>query len=46
MLYPVEVKVDNPWIQQQTHQEFLKTVKVSTLHCNLFPLHRIRWWCV
>lgn len=35
-LKPKEVKVDNPWIYQQTHQEYLDNIKVSGL-ANLPP---------
>lgn len=28
-LKPKEVKVDNPWIYEQTHQEYLENIKVS-----------------
>lgn len=29
-LKPKQVKVENPWIYQQTHQEYLDNIKVST----------------
>jgi len=29
-LQPKEVKVENPWIYEQTHQEYLQNIKVST----------------
>lgn len=34
-LKPKDVKVENPWIYEQTHQEYLENIKVSTLliHC-------------
>ena len=28
-LRPKDVKVDNPWIYEQTHQEYLENIKVS-----------------
>ncbi len=28
-LKPKEVKVENPWIYEQTHQEYLENIKVS-----------------
>jgi hypothetical protein len=30
-LKPKEVKVENPWIYEQTHQEYLENIKVSQL---------------
>ena len=28
-LQPKDVKVENPWIYEQTHQEYLQNIKVS-----------------
>lgn len=30
-LKPQEVKVENPWIYEQTHQEYLDNIKVSRI---------------
>ena len=31
-LKPQEVKVENPWIYEQTHQEYLDKIKVSIVY--------------
>lgn len=35
-LKPKDVKVENPWIYEQTHQEYLENIKVSCAISFLF----------
>jgi hypothetical protein len=39
-LKPTEVKVENPWIYEQTHQEYLENIKgLPARHANVIKKH-------
>lgn len=39
-LRPKDVKVDNPWIYEQTHQEYLENIKgLPARHANVIKVH-------
>lgn len=40
-LQPREIKVVNPWIHEQTHKEYLETVKVRLLSSNIIIIRGI-----
>lgn len=40
-MQPKEIKVVNPWIHEQTHKEYLETVKgLPARHANVIKKHK------